>query len=105
MRSSAFVSAFTAALRRLVALTRSAGASGGALVDFSSEGGTEGGPERGPERGEVPLWTFSGTSCVFVLMLDCSAARFVVNAAAAASASCLACRNCFVLSCSSDHRR
>src|ERR1700724_3875213 len=113
MRSSVFVSAFTAAERRFVALTRSAElpvevpaavpaavpaeASEGGLVDFSSEAG--------PDPLADPLWGFSGTACVFLLMFDWRAARFASNAAAADSASCLACRKCFVLSCSSDHRR
>src|ERR1700686_1785595 len=109
MRSSAFVSAFIAAERRFVALTRSAEVaaevSEGGLVDFSSEGAVAGGAEGGPEGGVDPLWSPSGAPCVFVLMFACRAARFVVNAAAADSASCLACRNFLVLSCSSDHRR
>src|ERR1700688_4101908 len=97
MRSSAFVIAFTAAERRFVALTRSAEASGRALLEFS--------PEGGPERDDVPLWTLSAPSWVLVSIFDWRSARFVVNATAAASASCLARRNCMVLSRSSDHRR
>src|ERR1700686_15690 len=97
MRSSVFVSAFTAAERRFVALTRSAELSGGGLADFSSEGA--------PDPLVDPLCTLPGAVCVFVLMFDWRAAVFVVNAAAADSASCCACRNSFVLACSSDHRR
>src|ERR1700676_101209 len=97
MRSSTFVSAFTAAERRFVALTRSAELSEGGLIGFSSEGG--------PDPLTDPLWGLSGTAGVFVLMFACRAALLVSNAAAADSASCLACRNCIVLSCRSDHRR
>src|ERR1700722_12929676 len=101
MRSSTLVSDFTAKERRLVALTTSAELSPelslGGLAGFS--------PEGGPDPLVGALWDFSGIVCVLVLMLDWRALRWVVNAVAADSASCLACRNCFILLCSSAHRR
>src|SRR5216684_6507100 len=87
MRSSEFVRAFTTAERRFVVLTSSAEASRLAVGEFAPAGGI------GPPP-SVPA-----TSCVLVLMFDSRASRFVVNATAADSASCLALKQlqCFIV--------